>query len=345
MRIVKWIAALGVIASGAMNPNLANAAGEDHEIALKLFGYEDVNSSRSECRLVFWQHNRDPGEDRYSLLLHAPKPDDGRIGTARLKIGGDFHSLQFLVHGGDGAGGFGEHYLFATDDRDIKVQIEVLEVDFQDGLVRFNKAKMTVIQKGRVPFTANAKGESGCPPQVAPAKTTSLPQGLPIGAETLLDDVSQVPSVLRQLMRDYAQDHCDIDGFFAWGGARYVINDAYLLWQVPCTSGAYQASGVFGVTQNPPGSWGELLTLPNPPGLEGNQNYAAMSAKVLEKQGHIITTDLNRGTADCGVHQTFRLIDAPGEVLELELLEYREKYDCDGNATDPARWPVGYTVR
>ncbi|WP_161599826.1 DUF1176 domain-containing protein [Roseibium sediminis] len=345
MRLLKRIAALGIATCAAWAPNIVSAAEQDYEIALKLFGYQDVGSAQSECRLVFWQHNRDPGEDRYSLLLHAPKPDDGRIGDARLKIGGDFHTLRLLVHGGDGANGFGEHYLFATDDRDIKVQVEVLDVDFQADLVRFDKVKLTVIKKGRVPFTANAKGESGCPPVAKPAITASLPQGLSIGEETPLDDVSKVPGVLRQLMRDYAQDHCDIDGFFAWGGARYIINDAYLLWQVPCTSGAYQASGVFGVTQNPPGSWGELLTLPNPPRLEGNQNYAAMSATVFGKEGHIVTTDLNRGAGDCGVRQTFRLIDGPGEVLELELLEFREKYDCDGNAIDPARWPVAYSVR
>ncbi len=154
--------------------------------------------------------------------------------------------------------------------------------------------------------------------------------------------MSEIPAVLRRQMRDYASDACDIDGQFAWSGARYVINDYYLMWQIPCFQGAYQGSGVFAVTQNPPQDWGELLTLPNPPGLEGNQNYSAMNAKVLGPPGHIETTEFGRGAGDCGVYQVFRLIDGPGEVLELELLEYREKIDCDGKVSDPTPglWPT-----
>lgn len=320
----------------------ALASDNEHEIALKLFGTNDLQGGLPECRLSFWQHNKNPETDRYALLLQAAKPGDGRVEPARLKIGDDFYSLKQLVHGGEG--GFGQHYVFATRDRKVKVQIEVIDYTFQDQFVQFDKVKLTVIQKGKIPFTANAKGISGCVPQKTKATlpSASLPVGVPIGPERLLADVAEVPRVLRTLMRDYAAEDCDIGGAFAWGGARYEISDGYLLWQIPCTMGAYQGSGVFGLTQNPAGAWGELLTLPNPPGLEGNQNYAAMSAEVDGRRGHIVTTELNRGTGDCGVRQTFRLIDGPGEVLEIELLEYREKFDCDGNATDPARWPVAW---
>ncbi len=335
-------------------PQSVQAAEEDYKVPLKLFGTDDIKGGLASCRLSFWQNNRDPESDRYAYLFHANQERDGFTGTAQLKIGDALFALSELVYGGEPIEGHGTQYLFATDDREIKVQIELLEISFSHDAFYFDKAKLTVIQKGKIPFTANAKGLGGCPKSAeakqqasasASSAASSLKPGIPIGSEQALNDVSEIPGVLRQLMRDYAANDCDIGGQFPWGGARYVINDYYLLWQIPCFSGAYQGSGVFAVTQNPPQGWGELLTLPNPPGLEGNQNYAAMNAKVMGKTGHIETVEFSRGAGDCGVRQMFRLIDGPGEVLELELLEYREKIDCDGNAPPPEDWPLAYRLR
>lgn len=322
-------------------------ADEDaYKLPLKLFGKDEIVGGISPCHLSFWQQNRDPETDDYAYLFHANQESDGFTGPGLVEIGDKFYSVNELVYGGEPIEGHGTQYLFASDDRDIKVQIELLEVTFRNDVFYFDKAKVTVIQKGKLPFTANAKGVSGCPKTASQPQTASaspdLPAGIPIGYERYLADMSEIPAVLRQQMRDYASDACDIDGQFAWSGARYVINDYFLMWQIPCFQGAYQGSGVFAVTQNPPQDWGELLTLPNPPGLEGNQSYSAMNAKVLGSSGHIETTEFGRGAGDCGVYQVFRLIDGPGEVLELELLEYREKIECDGNTHKPNTWPLAY---
>lgn len=345
-------AALGLLVAGG-----AVASEDDYELPLKLFGPQDIDGGLGACRFSFWQANRDPVADRYAYLFHANETVDGMQAPAQLKIGSTFYRLGELVSGGEPVGGLSSQYLYATDDRKVKVQIELRQADFRQGAFYFDEAKLTVIQKGKLPFTANAKGLSGCPltdsatrQSASAAQTASeptrpapqLPDGIPIGPAQYLDGISQIPRSLRQLARDYASDDCDFDGFFAWSGARHVINEYYVLWQIPCFSGAYQASSVLAVTQNPPQGWGELLTIPNPPGLEGQQNYAAFNLDVYGSRGHLMTTEVNRGLGDCGSHQILRLIDGPGEVLELELLLYRDKPVCDGNANSPEGWPLVY---
>jgi len=328
----------------------ASAAEDDIKVALKLFGTQDIENGLSSCRFSLWQDDRDPATDRYAYLFHVNSGDRDYAGPARLKIGDTVHQLYELASGGHATDGVSGHYLFASNDRDVRVHIELLEGTPDGDGYRIEDALMTVIQKGKVPFVAVAKGARGCvgaetasvaasaqPDRLAPG----LPNGIPIGRQTLLDDMSQLPPVLLQLVRDQAGDACDVDGFHAWGGARYVINDYYLLWEVPCFSGAYQAATVLAVTQNPPQGWGNLLTLPKPPGV-GGEDYQAMNADILGPKGLIRTTALNRGIGDCGNYSVHRLVDGPGEVLELELLESREKNNCDGVEMLPSDWPLVY---
>eukprot|EP00903_Cladosiphon_okamuranus_P000793 g791.t1 len=349
------IAAVALVLSGDM---AVHAADNDTKIALKLFGKQDIELGPGTCRFSLWQDDRDPETDRYAYLFHVKSGDRGYAGPARLKIGDTVHQLFELAAGGAASNEVASHYLYASDDRDVRVHIEVRNAASRGEDNRIEDAVMTVIQKGKVPFVAVAKGALGCggqqtisaapapAPAPAPAyqpeaRAPGLPNGIPIGRQTLLDDVSQLPPVLLQLMREQTGDECDVDGYHAWGGARYVINEYYLLWEVPCISAAYQAASVIAVTENPPRGWGNLLTLPNPPGIPGEE-YQAMNADVLGPKGLIRTTALSRGVGDCGRYRVHRLIDGPGEVLELELLEYREKTDCDGIGMAPKEWPLIY---
>ncbi len=343
-----------IYASGASSP--AAADDDAYKIPLKLFGEFEIAGGLASCHYALWQHNRDPGADKYAYLFYMPFDSDGAPQPARVEVGKNVLALDELLRDGEWIAGMAKNSLYATRDRETRVHIEVLEAEDVGNHTRIDRATVYVVQSGKIPFQARARGTFGCAglsagdeesaaapaPPTVPAGGWAGPAGIPFGAPRMLADMSEVPAALRQTMRDYASDDCDVDGSFAWAGARYVVNENYLLWEVPCTMGAYQGSSVFGVTQNPARDWAELLTLPNPPGLEGQQNYAAMSADVLPGQGIIKMTALSRGAGDCGVHQVHRLTDGPGEVLEFELLEYRDKYDCDGNATAPENWPLAY---
>ncbi|GAA0786980.1 hypothetical protein GCM10009077_42130 [Roseibium denhamense] len=327
-------------------------ADDDDKVALKLFGKEDIGGGIAECRFSLWQYNRDPETDRYAYLLHQNGPDTGLAGTAQIKIGDTTYQLPELVQGGEPISGINTQYLFASEDRSVRVHVELLGIDFDGAAFAINEADLTVIQKGKQPFTASAKGQTGCvevesvkgapDASVDQKDTAQVPAGIPFGAEQILTDISELPPLLVQLVRQEASGECDMDGFFPWGGARYVVNDYYLLWQIPCFTGAYQGSGVFAVTQNPPQDWGTLLAVPPVPGSGAGDTYSVMNAQPDGASGLIRSTELGRGIGDCGTHRVLRLIDGPGEVLELDLMELRDKPNCDGNATAPESWSLVY---
>lgn len=350
MKINLALSAAYFLGMSLVGGNMALAADDDIRVSLKLFGKEDIEQGIDPCRFSLWQDDRDPETDRYAFLFHANAINDGYQGPARIKVGETVHALYQLAEGGESINGLSSHYLYATEDREIRVHVEIGDAGLSGELYRIKDADMTVIQKGKVPFVASAKGHLGClQPRTQSAKAAPVrepetrvpgpPNGISIGRQTILDDMSQLPPEAVQLVRENAGDECDVDGFHAWGGARYVINDYYLLWEVPCISAAYQAATALVITQNPPQGWGNLLTLPNPPG-ENGEIYQAMNADILGPKGFIRTTSLNRGVGDCGSYRVHRLIDAPGEVLELELLEFREKSDCDGIEMAPKDWPL-----
>jgi hypothetical protein len=60
------------------------------------------------------------------------------------------------------------------------------------------------------------------------------------------------------------------------------------------------------------------------------------------EKGIFISTAVGRGEGDCGSYQVFRLMDAPGETFEFQLMEYREKVNCDGVQSEPSEWPLQF---
>lgn len=355
MKLFKGIISLAGAAAFALSGGMAAEAAEDDvKVALKLFGGQDIEAAIDRCRFSLWQDNRNPETDRYAYLFHTNMGANAYGGPARMKIGDTVHALYRLAEGGEQIDGLNSNYLFATEDREVRVHIELIDANLEGTRHVIEAADLTVVQKGKAPFVASASGMHGCAPDTQ-AKTTAapvrqeteaatLPTGIPIGRETFLNDVNEIPAELHRLMGEQATDMCDVGGVAPWGGARYVINDHYLLWQIPCFTGAYQGSSVFAVSQNPPQGWGNLLMLPAPPGQEGSETLAAMNPEVQGPDGRIVTTELIRGAGDCGFRRIYRLTDGPGEVLEMELLEVREKNACDGNASDPAGWPLVYQL-
>jgi len=360
-------AALALVAATAT----ATAQATDlPRVDLELFGREDIVGGVPGCYFAIWQHNRNPDTDRYAYVFFTDFSEDLATNPARIDIGGDVYRVDELVSGSVTKGGLATQHLFASGDREVRVHIEVNEASYADALTTIEDASVTVIQKGKVPFVLRGKGLHGCPerdpvqpapstpvvePKIAPADqgvalkrriepkpvavAASFPSGIPVGAPTDLAHSGQVPAGLQRVARELAGAECDLDTPAAWPGTRFVVNDFYILWQLPCFLGAYQGSSIIGVTENPPAAWADVLPVPQPAGSFGEQ-YGVMNAQIKPSQGIVTATEFGRGGGDCGTYSVFRLIDGPGEVLELELLEYRSKQDCDGKVTEPENWPL-----
>ncbi|GGB60967.1 hypothetical protein GCM10011316_36220 [Roseibium aquae] len=335
-------------------------------VALELFGQEDIEGGLGGCYFAIWQHNRDPEKDRFAYAFHTDFGENVAPNPARIEIAGTVHRVAELVSGGPIKGGLATQHLYANGDRSIRVHIEVLDAGYANALTTLHDVSMTVIERGKVPFVLSGKGVHGCPkaagtagkrqapevaaadqaplkrriePRPAPSGLGSMPAGLAFGPPVDLVERGDVPAALQRAAREWAGSECDFDLPAAWPGTRYSVNDFYVLWQLPCFSGAYQASSVFGVTQNPPGDWADILLLPDPATPTGSL-YGAMNAKVDPRTGRLETTALARGLGDCGTYAAYRLVDGPGEVLEWDLLEYRAKPECDGQVIAPEHWPL-----
>ncbi len=366
-RMAIWAAmAIGaVMVSGPVTPAHAQEGGTD--IDLKLFGTKDLPSNPTGCHFALWQANRDPATDKYAYLFYLPFSEDGAPLKARMKIGDEFIELYEIAQSQeDTNGGLPRHSAYRSDNPRYRVLIELLKVGDGGSMAPVTEADIYVVRSKKFPFLAGARGEYGCPgkgpmkleapsPAEPPAEERSEnsdavklpnmarwsgPTGLPLGPQRLLASLDEVPVPLRQALFKYAYQECDLAAPSAWNGASYVINSNYLLWELPCFTGAYQGSSAFGVTQNPPGDWANVLVLPTLPGNLADESYGVMNAQVFNEKGLITATEFGRGLGDCGVYKVFRLTDGPGEEIELELLEYREKIDCNGTANLPEIWPL-----
>jgi len=354
-------AVLGVVAAAA-----PAQASDLPRVDLELFGREDIEGGVPGCYFAIWQHNRDPATDRYAYVFFTRFGDTLTPKPARMEIGGKVLAVDELVSGGVTKGGLATQHLYASADRELRVHIEIAEASYTEALTRIGDVSVTVVQKGKVPFILKGEGLHGCPdrgvsqpasppPVVAPADqdvalkrlvapepvavAASFPRGIPVGAAVDLAHSGQVPAGLQRVSRELAGSECDFDTPPAWPGTRYVVNDYYILWQLPCYLAAYQGSSVIGVTENPPGAWADLLVFPQSSGVYGEQ-YDGLNTEFFPAQGHVTTTEFGRAGGDCGTYSVYRLVDGPGEVLELELLERRAKQDCDGAVTEPENWPL-----
>lgn len=349
--------------SGQVTP--AHAKDDGSDIDLKLFGTKDLPPNPTGCHFALWQANRNPASDKYAYLFFLPFSEDGAPLKARMKVGDEFIELYEIAQSQDETvGGLSRHYVYRSDNPRYRVLIELLKVGDGGSMAPVTEADIYVVRSKKIPFLAGAKGEYGCPdkgpmqlqaPAQAPAEDRSDasdggnlpdmarwtgPTGIPLGPQHLLASPDEVPVPLRQALFKYAYQECDLAAPSAWNGASYVVNSNYILWELPCFTGAYQGSSAFGVTQNPPGDWANVLVLPNLPGNLSDETYGVMNAQVFNDKGLITATEFGRGLGDCGVYKVFRLTDGPGEELELELLEYREKIDCNGTANLPELWPL-----
>lgn len=348
---------------GASHPVVA----EEASIDLKLFGKHEIDGGLATCHLAFWQSNKDPQTDKYAYLLYMPYDQDGMPTKAVIEVGKERIALVESARGDINLPSRLGYRLYSSDDSATHVILEIKEAAEDGSLVKVAKAQVTVVREELPPFVASAKGVIGCPaaasvaaaepaapapteqataavsaPAADPSSPYAGPDGLPLGPAVLLNATTEVPAAVRQEIATYAPDACSEPETLAYPGQRYALADNFILWEVPCFLGAYQGTSIFAITQDPPGDWATMLSLPNPPALEGENNAQMMNPEVQPSRGIFATTEVARGEGDCGTYRIFRLMDAPGETFEFQLMEYREKIECDGVQSEPSSWPLQF---
>jgi hypothetical protein len=344
------------------------------DVDLKLFETAEVDRSKG-CSVALWQANRNPTSDRYAYIFkealtgreHARQP-------AQIKIGAQVMNLTRVAVGGRTTG-FGLHpyqlYKFANSDDFVILETKLAAEAGQS--VEIESGTMSVVMRGKQVFRASVKGTAGCttdplptpaaaaapvpapaaPPAAAAAPAPARPAAPPQQAQRSAPPVKpahkvferyQVPAaqVPREITDEARKKHDCNPQFMRQGVVAYSLSEEAALWQMTCDRFAYQATSIYAVVYAAaPGSDFEFLTFKRPPGKEPSSETTLMMPKWDVASRTVTGVSLGRGSGDCGTLERHRFkVDR-----KFELVEFREKENCDGKEDKPESWPLVFRAR
>ncbi|WP_422370388.1 hypothetical protein [Hoeflea sp.] len=335
-----FLAAFLTVLLGLLSAQVS--AQENNDIDLKLFG-ENVIQGWEGCRLAFWQHNRDPGEDRYAYVFFAPIPD-GETLPGWVKIGEDIIEVSRQEIGSADTGMLELFQLYRDADRELTLLVEINDQSRSDRGIEVHDARLTFLNNERFPFPVRVKGLNGCPSMGESDAGEVMADagaggGLTLGQPVDFDSLDQVPAPILRAIAEQAPE-CEPSATPGFSSA-FAVNDDITLWQIPCNLYARRGSSVFALSWTYHPDHATVLMNPPVPGSGDTESAEVLDAIVDPESATVTSISLDiRG--DCGSYTLLKLADAEGETLEFVLREFREKSDCDGVETDPANFPLVY---
>lgn len=301
-------------------------AGEGtHKLDIRLMTEADTEAA-SQCGLRLWQKNRDPAADKFAYAFAMPviaEAKANRAGTGLVQIGGTVETLERIATGGKSYGPIHQYQVFRKTGTDLTIVVDLLEYATEgDGLEIFD-GRVTIYDVKTYPFAVRVAGGYYCTTTGSEGATASGP-GL-----VRIKDIkawNQVPPAVLSEARGL--NDCDHDGLSTVWGALYKVSDTRQIWEIPCFLGAYQGSMVYVYQQtDQPALW--LMPFKAPNDSADDQSWL-MEPRFNVKTGIVTSLELGRAAADCGKYQRHRLVaQADGDNHSFELIEFREKPDCD----------------
>lgn len=354
----KYLVFMMVLACGlAAGTGTATAAGEN-KLDMRLLPKSAVKTSDG-CSFALWQKDRDPKTDKFAHAFYVGF-HDGQPLPALIKIGKALVEVEKIDPGFDTSSVTDKVQLFRSADKKTTVVLELLEVKTEGDRTLVDAARLTFIQREKLPFVMTAKGGFACEKQTGsadddrpvperPAATPSAqlppnldPNGLKLGAGKSFAALSGVPGHIAKLVADTGEA-CDVANT-PGAGTSYSISDAMTLWKLPCALYASNSSSVFAVALNGT-PHATLLEIPTQPGqAAGAPSYDVLNAEIHAQHGLLISSNIN-GAGNCGSLDTYQLVEADGESVEFKLLERREKSECSGPSLQPEHFPLTYRAQ
>lgn len=324
---------------------VSSSADDDLRIPLKIFG-ENVIEEFDGCRFALWQDDRDPEQDRFAYVFFAPIHDGGEL-PGWMKIGDNVHEM-YRQDTSQADGHFVSPYqLYKSDNGDYWVIVEIIEQQSFGNNIAIGDAKVTIVQRGKLPFVSQTKGVYGCPAHIYEQSDATTDYNLPGDAISLrfeqeYSDLASIPAgILRYIEENYAS--CDLYNGPAYS-IRYSISDAMSLWQVPCALYAANATANYFTVINDNPDYFAPVYANHPDGLAGFSNgdlKELMNPTVAPAKASISAWE-DFGNGECGAFWQYQLRAVEGEAVEAFLVEYRRKDNCDGNYVEPEDMPIVY---
>lgn len=343
------------------------AAGEN-KINLRLFG-KSVLDGYQGCSFALWQRDRDPNQDKFAYVFYV-RFHDAHAMPALVKIDKKIIELNKIEIDVKESGLSDKFQLFRDEKKTTTLLVEIKDEKRKGDNTYINKARLTFIQAGKVPFVTTLKGGFRCPPrnegsqgslaveeEPAPKKrkkvrkvkprALAMPRnldsnGIKLGREKEFSSLKQVPRHVRKVVSDNGEA-CNLNNVPGYG-KKYAISHAMTLWMVPCDLFTSNASFMLVTALN--GTKHAIgLEIPSRPSKGGGApTYDILNPKINAKKGVVSVLNMGR-QGNCGTLEQYQLVFAEGESVELKLLQVREKSDCNGRRIHPNDLPLVYRAR
>ena len=317
-------------------------AGDKHAIRLQLFG-KDVIGDYDGCHFALWQHNKNPQTDKYPYVFYAAF-NDGQALPAWMQVGDDVLEMIKVDIAAADTGNIQKYQLYRSSNGVYTALMHIQEQTRNGNDIDIGKARITLIHDDSFPFHSRLKGRLGCPTAAYKEVAAADLEGdaISLGKPRQFDSIKKVPRTMRRHIKKNLPD-CDLNNTPGYG-ARYAISGAMTLWEIPCAVYTAQGSSVLAAALNDNADYFTILPLPRPPGQKGGERFEVFNAVVRTDDAVITSTSLG-SREDCGTYERHQLRAVEGEAVELFLLEYREKPDCDGVVIDPRKFPLVYAAQ
>ena len=107
-----------------------------------------------------------------------------------------------------------------------------------------------------------------------------------------------------------------------------------------CDRFAYQGSSVFAIVHAERPAEYSFISFAPLPGRKRDLPFIMLNA-VWDAAARTVTSfAMGRGLGDCGTYEVQKLVDA-----RFQLVEFREKKECDGKETPPQQYPLVFRAR
>lgn len=301
------------------------------DIDLKLMGRQELGAAGG-CAVTLWQANRDPDKDRFAIVFH--ERQEAQMPPATMKIGDALVQFRRVAAGGRERGKVYEQQLYRSATGDYSAILDLKLADGPAGAVDIPSGALTVVTPGKLPFRMSLKGQVRCAaanPSPAAAETGMF--------ESYKVRLNQVPKkMIAEMQRRFA---CKPEVLERVGVTAFQLSEESGLWDLPCDTFAYSASSVVAnVHVEQPGEIYSFLEFKAPPGRKRDDAFVLLNGKWNAKARTVTSIALGRGMGDCGTLEVHKVVDA-----RFQLVEFREKKECDGKATPPEQWPQVYRGR
>lgn len=124
------------------------------------------------------------------------------------------------------------------------------------------------------------------------------------------------------------------------GVTAFRISAEMAVWQIPCDLFAYNASSVFVLVPVAQPDKFKFLDFQAPPGRTREDPYVLINPEWNARAHTVASFAKGRGLGDCGTYEVHKLVDG-----RFQLMEFREKENCDGKPTPPAQYKLVYRAR